>query len=286
MATFNTIEELIQILDENPNWLEALRARLLTRELLELPQRHAEFVAATDMRFTELRSDVNDLSQKSAESAAISDRRHGEFIEFVELSERRHDEFIGFVELSDRRHNEFIEFVELSERRHDEFIGFVELSDRRHNEIRNDIGMLKGGHTITTTLKLADDIAIEMGLRRVDNLNANQLMDMADSADTTGMFDNAQSRKDNLRSFRRADLIMEARDPNGECCYIAVESSYTVNGRDTRRAIRNADYIERFTQKKAHAVVSGIRLDNRDRELVESGKVFWYQIEEHSIRGD
>ena len=244
MATFNTIEELIQILDENPNWLEALRARLLTRELLELPQRHAEFVAATDMRFTELRSDVNDLSQKSAESAAISERRH------------------------------------------DEFIGFVELSERRHNEIRNDIGMLKGGHTITTTLKLADDIAIEMGLRRVDNLNANQLMDMADSADTTGMFDNAQSRKDNLRSFRRADLIMEARDPNGECCYIAVESSYTVNGRDTRRAIRNADYIERFTQKKAHAVVSGIRLDNRDRELVESGKVFWYQIEEHSIRGD
>ena len=29
MATFNTVEELIQILDENPHWLEALRARLL-----------------------------------------------------------------------------------------------------------------------------------------------------------------------------------------------------------------------------------------------------------------
>ena len=61
-------------------------------------------------------------------------------------------------------------------------------------------------------------------------------MDMIESADTSGMFDSPQSRRDNLRSFRRADVIMEARNPkelNGETCYIAVEASYTVNGRDT-----------------------------------------------------
>ena len=205
MTTFNTIEELIQILDENPHWLEALRARLLTRELLELPQRHAEFVA---------------------------------------------------------------------------------LSERRHKELRDDIGMLKGLAVESAVLKFADDIAIELGLRRVENLSANQLVDMAESADTTGMFDSPQSRRDNLRSFRRADLIMEARDANGERCYVAVESSYTINGRDTNRAIRNAEYLEKFTKRKAYAVVSGVRLDNRVRETVESGRLFWYAIEEHSIRND
>ena len=247
MATFNTVEELIQILDENPHWLEALRARLLTRELLELPQRHAEFVA---------------------------------------LSNRRHEESVA---LADKRHEEFTDFVELSEQRHKQFTDFVELSEQRHREVRNDIGMLKGYATEAAIIRFADDVAIELGLRRVSTLSVNQLMDMIESADTTGMFDSPQSRRDNLRSFRRADLIMEARnpkEPNGETCYVAVESSYTVNGRDTRRAMRNAEYLEKFTQKKAHAVVAGVHLDDRIREDVESGRVFWYEVEEHTIRHD
>ena len=44
MNTFSTVEELIQILDENPELLEALRSHILTQELLNLPQAHAEFV--------------------------------------------------------------------------------------------------------------------------------------------------------------------------------------------------------------------------------------------------
>ena len=51
MPTFNTVEELVRILDSNPELLEALRARLLTRELLELPQRFSEFAAASEQRF-------------------------------------------------------------------------------------------------------------------------------------------------------------------------------------------------------------------------------------------
>ena len=45
MNTFSTVEELIRILDENPEMLEALRSRILTEELLNLPQAHAELVA-------------------------------------------------------------------------------------------------------------------------------------------------------------------------------------------------------------------------------------------------
>ncbi len=45
MFTINTVEDLIQILDEHPQWVEALRARLLTRELIELPEKFTQFVA-------------------------------------------------------------------------------------------------------------------------------------------------------------------------------------------------------------------------------------------------
>ena len=39
VSTINTIEDLVRIMDERPEWVEAMRARLLTREVLELPQR-------------------------------------------------------------------------------------------------------------------------------------------------------------------------------------------------------------------------------------------------------
>ena len=43
MTTINNIEDLIKLLDENPQWLEALRVRLLNRELIELPEKFAQF---------------------------------------------------------------------------------------------------------------------------------------------------------------------------------------------------------------------------------------------------
>ena len=75
MATFNTVDELIRILDEDPQLREALRARLLTRELLELPAAYAAFVsemrsfvaetqafiAATNRRFDALESRLDGL---------------------------------------------------------------------------------------------------------------------------------------------------------------------------------------------------------------------------------
>ena len=50
-TAIGTIEDLVRVLDDNPEWLEALRARLLTRELLEMPSALAQFAAETDRRF-------------------------------------------------------------------------------------------------------------------------------------------------------------------------------------------------------------------------------------------
>ena len=50
MATINTIEDLIRLLDENPQWVEALRVRLLTRELIELPEKFARFAVVASQR--------------------------------------------------------------------------------------------------------------------------------------------------------------------------------------------------------------------------------------------
>ena len=43
MANFNTIEELVASLSENPTALQLMRTTVLTRELIELPERFAQF---------------------------------------------------------------------------------------------------------------------------------------------------------------------------------------------------------------------------------------------------
>ena len=68
MAEINTFQDLLDLLDSNPEYLEALRVRLLTPELIALPAKFAElvakfdeFVAATNRRFETLEADVKTL---------------------------------------------------------------------------------------------------------------------------------------------------------------------------------------------------------------------------------
>ena len=46
MTTINTIEDLARILRDQPTWAEALRALLLSQDLLDLPGRFNRFVEA------------------------------------------------------------------------------------------------------------------------------------------------------------------------------------------------------------------------------------------------
>ena len=48
MVIIHTAEDIIRAMDENPEWLEAVRARVLTREVLELPRRFEELRAVVE----------------------------------------------------------------------------------------------------------------------------------------------------------------------------------------------------------------------------------------------
>ena len=64
MTTINTIEDLARILREQPTWAEALRALLLTQELLDLPGRFDRFVDAQ-----------REASEAQQETNRLTDRR-------------------------------------------------------------------------------------------------------------------------------------------------------------------------------------------------------------------
>ena len=217
MATINTIEDLIQLLDDHPHWAEALRVRLLTRELIELPEKFANFVEATNQRF---------------------------------------DRIEGRLDRGDAR---------------------MDRMERRLDRLMDDVGMLKGAHAREVALREADVIVEDMGLTLVRVLSRDDLRALIPSQ---GVADIPASH---LRSFRLADLVMEVANPHGETSFVAVEISFTVNGRDTERAVRNAGFLSRFTGRPARAAVAGARRDERIRDRLESEGVFWYELSPESL---
>ena len=60
----DTLEDLAAALDENPAGREAVRVRLLTRELLELPQTVARTAVETDRRFSKVDRRLDDHDRR------------------------------------------------------------------------------------------------------------------------------------------------------------------------------------------------------------------------------
>lgn len=127
--------------------------------------------------------------------------------------------------------------------------------------------------------RVAPAIALTMNLRLTKNLSGEDLSAMLSGQDLSGI------SHSQLESFLLADLIMETTDSDGRMLYVAVESSYTADERDTRRAIRNAGYLTRFTGAPARAAITAVRTDWNIDDLIASGAVHWYKMPERLLRG-
>ena len=141
----------------------------------------------------------------------------------------------------------------------------------RLDRMEGDSGTMKGDFARTRTVQDAQGIASDMGLEFVRTLSAGDLSDMAGNT----------LPRDVGRSFRNADLVIEATDGT-DTKYIAMEVSFTADRRDCNRAVRNAGLITRFTGKAAQAAVASVRNDREATEAVESGAVYWHPLEDRT----
>ena len=152
--------------------------------------------------------------------------------------------------------------------------GFIERTDQRFGHIERDISNMRGEYARNVAVREADDMAQDMGLQMVQVLTDDDIRELLRTSDTVGILTSE------LRSFRRADLIIEAADGNGITNYIAVEVSNSADDRDTRRALRNAGFLTRFTGYPARAAIASVRIDDRIQETVNSGGVYWHELED------
>ena len=159
----------------------------------------------------------------------------------------------------------------------DDFLLLPAKVDRLQEEVRQittDLAPIRGAHARDATQRAVRRIARIVNCRLQEQLNDDDLYDFTANNDTTGI------TPEDLKSFENADIVLRAshRD-TGEIQYIAVEVSFTGGEDDTRRALRNARYLTRFTGQPAHAVVAALRLTPEAEEAISQGDVTWYETE-------
>ena len=230
MTTINNIDDLVRVLDENPEWAEALRTRLLTRELLELPQT----VAKSDARLASIEENQAELTRSQA--ALVSG--HAQLAEALARLEARQD------------------------------------------RMQDDLGWIKGRIVYDIVRNDAGLISREMGFELEKILVRADLMELTRGQDTSDLL------RGTLQSFHRADLVMQVADEEGGQQYIAVEASFTVNGRDSRRALRNAELLTRFTGLPASGAVAGVRYDWELKDQIGLERLYWYEIPSEDLEAE
>ena len=281
MTTIHTIEDLIRVLDENPQWAEALRARLLTRELLELP----ETVAALAATVAELSREFREFAKTTGDR--LSSLEEGQQELRADVTELRADVTELRADVTELRAdvNELkIGQQELRADVNELKIGQQQLRTdvddlkRGQARLQDDVGFIKGRFIYDIVRGDAGVIASEMGFALAHSLTRADLMNITRLQETTDI------PRGDMQSFHRADLIMQVTDSENRPHYIAVEASFTVNGRDSRRALRNAELITRFTGQPAHPALASVRSDQDIRQLFESGQLYWYEISSEDVQ--
>ena len=256
MTTINNQEDFLRALEENPHWKAAVRALILGEELMQLPARFNTFVDKMTAFVDQMTSFVEEQKQINAEMAT-----------FVKEQKQFNTEQRQF-NTEQRQFNAEQRQFNAEQRQFNE--GFA----RRLTRIEGDIGNFRGAYAREAIIRNPAAIAAEIGLEYVRTVAPEELVRMSRMA--AGNISSSQ-----LRSFRDADLVIEACD-GSSLHYIAVETSYTADQRDTDRAVRNAQFLEDFTGQTARAAIASVRNDRYVSSLVESGAVSWYPLQDRS----
>ena len=230
---------LLQALQDDPEFLAQVRNLVLSAELVQLPERFAQFAAH-----------VTAFIERQEEFNARQEELNADFRAFIQ----RQEEFNARQEATNTRVEE------------------------RLQRITDDLGVLKGHAAGRIAREMSDDIAEHLGYEITQQLNGNDLRAMLRGSNP---FDIPSSVR---RSFYVADLVAKVQDQDGNQLFMAVEASYTADERDTRRAVRNAKLISRFTGMTAVPVVASLENDHAVQQLVDDGQVQWFQFQTQDLQ--
>ena len=281
----NDIADLYRILDEQPQWKEALRHQLLGPELLAVPQRLDQLTAG----ILELRQTVSQLEQTVSQLAETAAEHTRQFVELRETAVEHTRQIAELREIAVEHTRQLAEltvqvhglretaadhtrqFAELRETAAEHTAELSELrrittnQTTRMNRMENDMSEVKGMLAEFRTERTCSLIADASKLAGPEPIPTAEMIRFANRLDLES------STRD---SFIRADLVFLAQDQEEAPRYAAIEISWTVGQWDIDRARRNAALIEQATGIPSLAVAAG----NRYEEQLDWSEVAWVQL--------
>ena len=288
MTTVNDIADIVRIIREQPEWADTLRSVLLSRELLELPQRFAEYAESTNRRLERLETVLTDFiesTNRRLEALEIGQATLQEGQAKLEESHVKLEAGQTKLEAGQTKLEAGQAKLEASHVRLEagqmEIRADIDEIRTDISAIREDLRPIKGTHARSGAERDTRRIARTMNCFQVHLLNSDDLYHLLAELDSD---DISRSDRD---SFENADIVIVGEHrQTGETHYIAVEASFTAHEDDTRRAIRNADYLTRSTGQPAHAVVASSLVDPSVEPIFASGRVHWYEIPRRYLESD
>ena len=271
MVTIRTTEDFIKAMDENPEWLEAVRSRLLTRELLDLPRRFDElsvFVRQLAAAQAELKEATAKLAAAQAEMAAAQVELKKEMAKLaaaqVELKKEMANLAAAQVKLKEAMANLTAVQAEMmtTQKKHGDDIGFLNGIDVERLLGKQVYGLL-GGYPLR--------------MRRVRILRAyfwtgetDKFNDAVNDANDAGEISDEQYNR-----LMRTDLIVAARRRgSARDVYLALEASGKINRDDVDRANRSKEALQMmFAESEVLAAVYGREMSEDDRRYADSNDV-------------
>ena len=272
------IADLVKILREQPEWAETLRSVLLSKELLELPEKLAQLTA----RFEEFVALQTETNQRVAEQLAQLTEQVAQLTDQVARLSTRLEDFIAeqreinrvFAERLTRLETDMAEVksdtaeLKVGLRRLEGTVGSLQGTV---GSLAGTVGRLQGAELERKIhANIAGMVCTPLGIRRPRVLKSilaatvPELFDLLDPALDDGRINRAQ-----FDSLMQTDIILAAREGNAQPVYVAIEISRTVHDEDLDRARERADILAAASGVPALALVIGYIIPPPQRRKAE-----------------
>ncbi len=258
MTTINDINDLARILREQPEWVDTLRSLLLTQELLDLPERFAEFTRLTEANFQLVHERIAGLETRMG---GVETRIAGLEVRVGGLEIR-----VGGLETS---------VAQLQE-------GQARL-ETQVARLAGEVGNLTGSEYEKQAERLGPRrLRQQLGItgatviHSVTNANQPHLTALLDQAMDQGILSLAETE-----DLEQADLVFQGLDPAGSLCQVLVEASITIQEQDVERARRRADLLARLNDAPTLPAVIGAVISPMAQTLADGEQVTCIQLNQH-----
>ena len=268
MTTVNTFDDLLDILDRNPDYREALRQRVLDEEFARLPERIDRAVKSVD----DLAQTVADFVRRTDDTLAKHDAR-------LELAE-------GQIAALNAATNRVLETVadiqtrlanveakvDVMEGRMGSMEGRMESMEGRMGSMQGQLNNLTGTDYERRMVRRSRNIVQRyLGIRQAQLLQA---ISIPDNTSIPNLLYDAMGSgvisQEQVNDVDDADLVLFGSSADGSESYVLAEVSITIDDSDIDRTHRRAAALNTASGVPARAVVIGAQISDVNRERADS----------------